>query len=209
MNEVPPESSTAFFFCRHDDQMSLKARTILGSIARQLATGMPADIFCGFSAENIDLEAIIRFLNANLTERRDYFIVLDGLDECEEAQVQEISQALWSLLHFSLLCVKIYCSGRPYVVKWLTMGLHPEYHIKLETEEHQAKIALDIGKLIETTLTQQLEGNSPELKVGDPTLILTVQETLQEKAQGMYVPLYRWELPHLPYQVLVGEASAV
>jgi hypothetical protein len=209
MNALPSKISTGFFFCRHDDQMSLTARTTLGSIARQLATGIPPESFRGFSAENVDSEAMITFLHATLTERRHYFIVLDGLDECEEAQVQEISQALSSLLHSSRLQVRIYFSGRPYVVKWLTEGLHPEYHITLETEENQAKIALDIDSLIKTTLTQQLEGNTPELRVGDPTLILTVQETLQEKAQGMYVPLlYQWKLSHSPCQVFVGQAPA-
>ena len=189
MNAVPSKISTAFFFCRHDDQISLNARTILGSIAKQLATSIPPERFRGFSAENVDSEAIINFLCDTLTPLRHYYIVLDGLDECEEAQVQEISQALSCLLHSSRLLVKLYCSNRPYVVKWLTEGLHPEYHITLETEENQEKIALDIDSLVKTTLTQQLEGNTPKLRVGDPTLILTVQETLQEKAQGMYVPL--------------------
>lgn len=165
--------------------MSLKARTIIGSIARQLATGMPAANFRGFSIENVDSEAVIKFLHANLSERRQHIIVLDGLDECEEAQVREISQALAGLLHSSQLRINLYCSGRPYMVKWLAEGLRPEYHISLETEEYQTKIALDIGSLIESTLTQQLVGESPELQVGDPTLILTVKETLQERAQGM------------------------
>jgi len=207
MHAVTRNNPTGFFFCRHDDQLSLTARTILGSIARQLATGMPTESFRGFSTENVDSETIISFLHATLTKRRHIFIVLDGLDECEEAQVQEIFQALSGLLH-SRLQVKIYCSGRPNVVKWLAEGLHPEYHINLETEENQAKIALDIGSLIKTTLTQQLEGISPELRVGDPTVIVTVQETLQEKAQGMYVPLlYQWTLPHSLCQVFVGQAS--
>ncbi len=189
MNAVPSKISTGFFFCRHDDQMSLKARTILGSIARQLVTGMPAQNFHGFRAENVDSEAVIKFLHANLSERHQYFIVLDGLDECDEAQVPEILRALRGLLHSPQLRIKLYCSSRPSVVKWLAEELRPEYHISLETEEYQAKIALDIGSLIENTLTQQLEGESPELQVGDPTLILTVQETLREKAQGMYVVL--------------------
>lgn len=189
MNAVSPEIFTGFFFCRHDDQLSLTARTILGSIARQLAKGMPTESFRGFSAVHVDSDAIIKFLRATLSERRHYFIVLDGLDECEEAQVRQLSRVLSGLLHSSRLQVKMYCSGRPSGVKWLAEGLDPDYHISLETEQNQAKIALDIGSLIKTTLTQQLEGISPELRVGDPTVIVTVQETLQEKAQGMYVHL--------------------
>ena len=114
-----------------------------------------------------------------------YFIVLDGLDECEETQIRGIAQALQDLLNSSKLRVKIYCSARPLVVKWLPSGLRSELEVILETPENQSRIANDIGDLIRNTLMEQLDGESPGLEIGDPNLIRTVQDTLQDKAHGM------------------------
>lgn len=134
------------------------------------------------------MHAVIEFLGSVLSTDRRYFLILDGLDECEESQIRQAAQALQSLVAMPGLQVKIYLSSRPYVAKWLPVELQPEHRISLQTSDNQQKLAADIDTLIETTLAQQLDGESPELQLGDPTLILTIRETLRKQAQGMYVP---------------------
>lgn len=186
---VYPQNVTSFFFCRYDDHESLKAKTIIGSIARQLAATLPADSFHGFNFDIIDATAAISFLKSALYQASKYYIVLGGLDECEEVQVKEITETLHELLDCPGLQIKIFWSSRPNVVNWLPLKFRPQSRIILETEENQNKITLDIQKLIENTLEEWLDGEAPQMQINDPALILTIVNHLQEEAQGMYVNL--------------------
>ncbi len=186
MESVSPKDMTSFFFCRYDVEESLEAKSIVGSIARQLANTLPANAFRGFEYDNTFPTAVIKFLETTLNSARRYFIVLDGLDECEEAQIKIIAEFFHDLLESPLLQIKIYCSGRPIVASWLPLSLRPQQHIVLETIENQNKISLDIRNFINVTLEERLEGETPELQIGDPTLILTILNRLEKGAEGMY-----------------------
>lgn len=177
---------TSFFFCRYDIEASLRAESIVGSIARQLANTLPASAFRGFEYDNTFPTAVINFLETALDSSRRYFIVLDGLDECEEAQIKDITEFFHRLLESPLLQIKIYCSGRPIVAGWLPLGFRPQQHIVLETPENQDSISRDIRNFINFTLEELLEGETPKFEISDPTLILTILDRLQEGAHGMY-----------------------
>ena len=142
------------------------------------------EAFRGLRSDNLSTTAVIRFLGAKLDPKRCYFIILDGLDECDEAQIKDIPRIFQDLLQLSELQFKIFWSSRP-VVKWLPETFKSKLHIQLETAENQAKIGPDIRKLIDTTLIEQLDGEEPRLKIGDPELPLKIQDVLIEKAQGM------------------------
>ncbi|KAI4246112.1 MAG: hypothetical protein L6R40_002064 [Gallowayella cf. fulva] len=172
---------TSFFFCRFDDQESLKARTIVGSLARQLVKDLPEDEFRGFSRET----PIVEFLENTLSKTRQYFIILDGLDECNQAQVLETCGLLDSLLNLPQLHIKIFWCSRPNVVNGPLLNLPSQQHISLESVESQGQIASDIGRLIEVTLDESLDGDSPQLQLGDPTLILTIFQHLENEAHGI------------------------
>ena len=189
MESVSPKDVTSFFFCRFDDQESLKAKTIIGSIARQLVNDLPADTFREFNRETTDGTAIIRFLESSLSNTRQYFIVLDGLDECNEAQIKEVAGIFHGLLNSPLLHVKIFWASRPHVASWLSLKIQPQQHISLDTVESQSQIALDIHEFINTTLGEWLEGDTPEMKINDPTLVLVIVDHLEKEAHGMYAAL--------------------
>lgn len=181
-----PKDVTTFFFCRFDDQESLKASTIIGSIARQLVNDIPEDGFRAFARET----PIAEFLEITLSKTRQYFIILDGLDEYNKAQAQEVSEFLQSLLSFPHLHIKTFCCSRPNVLDWLPLKVLSQQHISLESVESQGRIASDIGRFINITLEEWLEGDSPELRISDPALILTIVQCLEDKAQGMYASLF-------------------
>ena len=186
MEKVSPKDVTAFFFCRFDETDSLKAKTIIGSIARQLMCDLPAKAFRAFNQKNIDETSIISALEAMLSHTRQYFIVLDGLDECEEAQVKEVAEIFHGLLLSPHLRINLFWSSRPNVLSWLPGRFLTQQHIDLETVENQSRVAHDIRTFIRVTLEAWLEGETPELQINAPTLIITIRDCLEKKAQGMY-----------------------
>lgn len=184
MEALSPRDVTTFFFCRFDDQESLQARTIIGSIARQLLSDVSADAFRGFHET-----PVIDFLKSTLSHTRQYFVILDGLDECDEAQIQEVAEVLHSLLNSPQLHFKIFWCSRPNVLNWLPIKFQPQHHVSLDTVESQERIAADIGRFIHNTLQEWLEGDTPELQISDPTLPLTIVDRLEKGAHGMYTTL--------------------
>jgi len=186
---VSPKDVVAFFLCRFDDQESLRARTIIGSVARQLVNHLPADTFPRLDHRNIDELAIIEFLEATLDHSRQYFIMLDGLDECEEAQLKEVAEIFHNLLLLPRLRIQFFWSSRPNVHNWLPGRFLTKQHINLGTMEIQDKIASDIRTFIRVTLEEWLEGETPELQLNNPTLIITILDCLEKRAQGMYGPV--------------------
>ena len=182
-----PTDVTSFFFCRFDDQESLKATTIIGSIARQLVNDSPEDRFRAFSRETPVVEFLKNTLS-NTPRYRRYFIVLDGLDECDEEQMRETCGMLHDLFSLPHLHIKLFWCSRPNIVDWLPLKLQCQQHISLESVESQGYVASDIGKLINSRLEEWLDGDSPQLRIGDPTLPLKIVQCLENEAQGMYVP---------------------
>ncbi|KAI4231759.1 MAG: hypothetical protein LQ349_005400, partial [Xanthoria aureola] len=172
---------TGFFFCRFDDQESLKATTIIGSIAKQLVYDLPEDKFRNFSRET----PILEFLKRTLSDTRQYFIILDGLDECNEEQIRETCGILHGLLSLPHLNIKLFWCSRPNVMDWLPPRLQSQKYINLESVESQGHIASDIGKLIHSRLEEWLDGDSPQLRIGDPTLPLIIVQCLENEAQGI------------------------
>lgn len=186
LEEVSPKDVIAFFFCRFDETESLKAKTIIGSIARQLVSDLPAIAFRGFNRGSTDETTIISTLEATLSHTRQYFIVLDGLDECGEAQVKEVANIFHGLLLSPSLRIKLFWSSRPNVLSWLPGSFLTQQRINLETVENQSRVAHGIHAFIRATLEEWLEGETPELQINDPTLVETILDRLEKEAQGMY-----------------------
>lgn len=161
----------------------MQARTIFGSIARQLITDLPTEAFHKFESTTADLTAILEFLKAILTEKRRYFVVLDGLDDCEEVQFKKIVDVIRSLADSPLLHIKLYFTTRTSVMNWVPLKLQPERHIDLDIAENQASVARDIDSFVNASLQERLREN--ELQLGDPALVLKIQDALKTGAKGM------------------------
>lgn len=190
IEKVSPKDATAFFFCRFDETESLKAKTIIGSIAKQLLSDLPASAFRAFNQGSTDGTSIISALEATLDHTRQYFIVLDGLDECREAQIKEVVEIFQGLLLSPHLRIKIFWSSRPNVLSWQPGRLFTQQRINLETVENQSRVAHDISTFILATLEKWLDGETPELQIDNPSLIETILHCLEKEAHGMYeVPI--------------------
>ena len=186
IENVSPKDVTAYFFCRFDETESLKAKTIIESIARQLMSDLPAIAFREFSQQSTDGTGIISVLESMLSHTRQYFIVMDGLDECRKVQIKEIVEFYHKLLLSPHLRIKLFWSSRPNVLRWLPGRLSTQQRINLDTVEIQSRVAHDINTFISVTLEEWLDGEAPELQINDPSLIETILHCLEKEAEGMY-----------------------
>ncbi|KIM96862.1 hypothetical protein OIDMADRAFT_68677, partial [Oidiodendron maius Zn] len=177
--------TVAYFFCRHDIPESLKARTIIGSLARQLLRPI-ADltIATGFINETttlaLDFEKISHLLKLALPPKSKAYFVLDGLDECDSAEREILISQLRSLQHaFSLLlCVSI--------------RLDPDNILNLSPQRFTAVRIIsipednpDIEAFISTKLESCIE--SKKLVIGHPALILEIHDALLKGSKGMFL----------------------
>ncbi|EJT68933.1 hypothetical protein GGTG_13522, partial [Gaeumannomyces tritici R3-111a-1] len=172
----------AYYFCRHDNSESLQARTIMGCLARQLLGPPPgpAGLECLIDAitPTMDLDGVTNLLLRALPTRA--YVVVDGLDECDNDQRQSLIRALWQLQEESSLLVCI------------SFRVEPDTASRLRTEAFARPSVLqipgdnpDIGQFINAELKRRIV--SGELKMGEPGLILEIQDALVRGAHGMFL----------------------
>jgi Skp family chaperone for outer membrane proteins len=175
----------SYYFCQSDLPESLRARDILGSLARQLLETQiehaKDDLLVNLhdNSQDLNTEDVADFLISHLEADKTYYVIIDGLDECENSDVQAISRLLSRLCGSRPKDLKILCSGRPELEKELFRIHKPGYKLNL-TQRHTGP---DIGRYITSTLDQCLETN--QLKLSNPTLVLTIAKALQEGSDGM------------------------
>lgn len=112
--------SSAFFFCESDDQRTLTARSVLGSIAQQLLLRNTPKCRWNFLENDQHLfltplttESIVGFLQNLLPLSSAHWIVLDGLEHCPPQELQEIMDALAKLRAVSGLKFSVCFSTKP------------------------------------------------------------------------------------------------
>ncbi|OBT95296.2 hypothetical protein VE01_06606 [Pseudogymnoascus verrucosus] len=178
--------TVAYFFCRHDILESLKARTVIGSLARQLLR-LIADLaivarFIDKTTTDLalDFEEIFSLLQHSLPPTSRAYFVLDGLDECDPAERDILIKQLWKFQKtFSLLvCVSV--------------RLDPSNVLKLSLEQFinaQVTSIPDDNPDIDAFILAELESRieSKRLVIGNPMLILEIQDALIKGSQGMFL----------------------
>ena len=184
-----PTAVVAYFFCRHDEAISLKARTVLGSIARQLLSGPNHQFIDDSSLANtefIDSSEILQLIQKLLLPDQQYFILIDGIDECAEEEGVLLAQNLQQLLYFKLP-LRLYYSSRPDTFHRLLahFKLFRGVRVAIPATNHE------IDQFIDAELEQRLESNS--LCLGELSTIIAIRDALSIGAQGMYVSASRIE----------------
>ncbi|KFY79296.1 hypothetical protein V499_01712 [Pseudogymnoascus sp. VKM F-103] len=177
--------TVAYFFCRHDIPDSLKARTVIGSLARQLLRPIPdLAIVAGFIDRTttlaLDLDVIFGLLQRAMAPKSRAYFVLDGLDECDSAEREILVLQLRKLQEIFPL------------VLCLSIRLDPGNVLNLSPERFiAAQVTLipgdnpDITAFISAELESHIEFN--RLVIGDPSLILEIQDFLLERSHGMFL----------------------
>ena len=173
----------AYFFCRADDRKSQSARTVMGCVARQVLEA------CHISATDrlwktigaeppLGKHRIKQLFEAKTIRDRALCLLLDGIDECGEEDREEILDFLVFLQENmkAKLCVSHRLTGDSRMRKDL-VRLCPERIWEMADENP------DIEDYIQAQLEMKLE--SGHLVLRDPTIILEIQQALQNGAEGM------------------------
>jgi type II secretory pathway predicted ATPase ExeA len=149
----------SYYFCQPDPRESLCARNILGSLARQVLETQiehaKDDLLVNLHDKSQDLDAadVVDFLISHLEADKTYYVIIDGLDECESGDVQVISRSLSRLCDSRLMGLKILCSGRPELEKELFRFHKPRYKLTL-TQGTLGRIWSDISLLRLTVVSK-------------------------------------------------------
>ncbi|KAJ5707538.1 hypothetical protein N7488_007339 [Penicillium malachiteum] len=177
----------SYFFCRAEDNESLSARTIFGSVVSQLLhTKIEESLYfdlVSLARRTQDLrtdEVIQRFLS-QMDSDKTYYVILDGLDECDSSQIQAIARGLGKLCQQSHLKLKILCAGRPGLEKELFIVAKPAYRMSIE----KAMVNPDIKRYLEVALEKNLEEG--RLILGDDSLKKKILDALQAGSDGMFL----------------------
>ena len=180
------DDSVSYFFCRVDDHESLKAREIIGSLARQMLGVVSEELFDRVGRDiggiTLDVEQIISHLLRLLPSNRQYILVLDGLDECESKEAFFIFETLQSLLKLPAPIFKLFWTGRSDFIARVSQRFQSDFHVSIS----QPNSGPEISNFIELALDEALE--SGRLQLRDPEIIFEIQDVLEKEAQEMYVP---------------------
>jgi hypothetical protein len=175
-------TSVAYFFIRQDLPESLIARTVIGSLVRQLLVSKDelTDPITDRSG-SLDAQEMLSLLLSNYNKRHKIHVLLDGLDLCTKAEIGEIvdfvrqmQEELWVLACVSL---RQEPDREPHAVyrDFLTLEI-----------SSLPDNSSDIVSFVDAELERCLKNN--ELRLGnDERLILTIRQTLLEGSNGMFL----------------------
>ena len=116
--DLSRQKNCAYYFCKRRDGNSLNANDIFGSIAYQMTQSTISK--CNWSAldqgahtlmSTLNVGTAAYWLSALLPSDEDYYIVLDGLEECHNQEFEELINGLLQLQSTFKLFVCI--SSRP------------------------------------------------------------------------------------------------
>jgi ankyrin repeat protein len=178
------QSPVAYFFCKHDIPESLLARTIIGSFVRQLLCtvpdlGVPAKI-CGNTLAIGDTEKLLELLFQGFLSNTKAYFVLDGLDECDTQEQETLVEAISKIQNkLKVLVCSSFREEPSNSLQSVTSQLLAIRFVPLPDNNP------DIEDFIEADLDRCLRQEL--LTIGDPELILDIQDALSKGAQGMFL----------------------
>jgi ankyrin repeat protein len=173
-----------YFFCRHDVPESLQARTIIGSIARQILRTVTDLSVIAQSCEDTpstgDTEKVLDILLRGFSFSAKIYLVLDGLDECAVTDKVTLVPALQKIQEKMNISVCASFRDEP------NNGLQAIAQQLLDAQiVCIPKNNPDIAAFIEADLERCLQ--QERLNIRDPTLISKIQDALLEGSQGMFL----------------------
>jgi hypothetical protein len=171
----------AYFFVRHDLPDSLKARTIIGSIARQLLQSKLETLnTTQLNNWALGSDAILALLRASFSRSQRIHLVLDGLNLCNKSEKAEVINFVSSLQESA------------WVLACVSFREEPDRELDTTVQGFQSvRVApipdnsADISAYIEAELARCLENRT--LILGDVALILEIQDALLEGSNGMFL----------------------
>jgi Cdc6-like AAA superfamily ATPase len=172
-------------FCCADDKATLSARNITGGLACQLLESQILRYqFDDLQAlhdrtEDLDTMEVTELLLSCLEPGQIFYLIIDGLDECDEKECDKIILNLTRLRQSDTRTLKIFIASRPDIEGQLFGAGGPQYRISV-TED---KVKPDMELYIDLTLSRLLENG--KLKLKDGRLIATISQALLDGSDGI------------------------
>ena len=179
------KSIVTYFFCNFDVNESLECRTILGCLARQLLEHVPdsehLEDIVGDRPSWLDTDQLVAVIK-HCVSRPTHF-VLDGLDECNQAQRTEIIKTLQTLQDEVPLSV---CLATRFQGKQM-ISIQDKRNVVTYEEKFPEKNP-DIEAYIEYEVNERI--NTEQLAVNGDDLVEEIKEKLWEGSEGMFLWVY-------------------
>lgn len=181
-----------FFFCQFDNAASLTARTILGSLIRQILTAqnlnaqkMPESfekrLIDLFQNESPDSEHLETFFIAELATSKIRYVVIDGIDECMKNERNILFAVFRKIALHSSHRIKIFIASRPQIGHEIKRSFKIHHRRSMGSPE----VDDDIVTYIKAVLEEKRKND--ELSIGSSELITEIEDALMSGAQGMSV----------------------
>lgn len=183
----------AYHFCRGDNEASLSSKGILSSLARQIIDRQIEnsayedllnlhDATRDLKPMEIGASEVTQFIISRLEADKKYYIIVDGLDECNTGEAQMVVQCIDRICRKYRHNLKVLYSSWPELGNVVFGSVEPHFRVLVNEEN----VNSDMRHYITATLDRCLaEGR---LRLSNPTIILEVTRALLNGSGGMYVP---------------------
>lgn len=205
----------AYFYCKRDEKDRHDADSIFRAILKQLCSrpgtkALQAPVIReyevrkqdGFASGTLRLQESKRLIIELLNIYPHSTIVIDGLDECDQAERESILPALQELVDESENLVKLCISSRDEHDIGLSFKHHPNHLIQPSDTTN------DIDRYLKLVLKEKISQRKLLNGKVDPALEERIYSTLRGKAHGMYIYLLpRLKPPLTSPQVPMGQSA--
>lgn len=177
------KDSVGYFFCRYDDEKSLIARVIIGSLIRQALESCvpPASIETKledlYQCSNPDVDELELLLGEVISSK--HFIILDGVDECSKREKDVLLDVLAKTISASSNNLKLFIASRDS----LNSDLQSRFEMFRHRSMKNSEVQFDIRTYIEETIREKFKNN--HLVLSKVELLLQIRDVLVDKADGM------------------------
>ena len=185
-NAIQERSAIAYCYCDYADPNTLEASSVIGTIIQQLLIDrvMTDEVAAvtlrrvyGQGLRHPPCSELVELLCHALHEHNSVYIILDGFDETNTENQEEIFDMLREILALQGVVVKIYFSGRENARFLDAFADHLHLHITENASAH------DLNACIEYFVRESLAKHPVVVK--QPILLEMARQELLAKAQGM------------------------
>ncbi|KAI1169558.1 hypothetical protein F4777DRAFT_584790 [Nemania sp. FL0916] len=175
----------SYFFLHTSERESLAAETVIKSLVRQRlpqANHLSDEIEAKLRRLNNDgdFDGVLGFLCDITDTSRPSYIIIDGLDECDEPDLNKLLEALSSLIT-KVPSIKLFLAGRESVSMKLDSYFASIVQISMDSQNVRQDIVTYITGILEE------KRNRSQLVVGDSGLLDEIEIALIEGADGMFL----------------------
>ncbi|KAF4440832.1 hypothetical protein FACUT_3150 [Fusarium acutatum] len=189
----PPQQFVSFFFARFDDPLSLNAETIIRSCVQQLVSAIDMDSLDQKIASELDeylSQAKLALFSLDLLSGlyhfaakaiKQWFIVIDGLDECSTDQQSKLLKFFQGMISGKTRNISVIFASR----ETCTNAIRSTFPGSQRLVTGQQSTSSDIGSYVDDIIIEKLSNG--ELVINDPRLLNEILRTIASKEQGMFL----------------------